>query len=201
MSLPAKIEMDLFVERASIDLKGKLKDIILVASNLSVTNEPAFQQITSFYSQSKDWENQIETMRKFANKPDQERINIRNDKAKELLDPLRQIQSIAKTKTSQYQAMLEEAKRAEQEKAKEAVELLGLEDAPYIPPVEKTHRGDGAMVYTKTIRKFRIVDQAKVPAQYLKVDEDAVALAIKLGVAEIDGLEIYEEKVTQLRSR
>ena len=202
MSVPIQIEDDdLFLERKQFDLKQRLGEIVLVAKNLSVTNEEGFRRITALYAESKDWEKQIEFARKQANTPDQDRINARNDKAKELLTPLREIQSIAKTKSSQYQMMLEEAKKQEEERIKEAVDLLGLEDAPYLPPVEKTHRGDGAIVYTRTVRKFRIVDRAVVPSKYLKVDEDALEQDIKLGVAEIPGVEIYEEKVTQLKTR
>jgi hypothetical protein len=42
---------------------------------------------------------------------------------------------------------------------------------------------------------------AKVPAKYLMVDEAAIKRDLKLGVSEIDGIEIFEEKITQLRTR
>jgi hypothetical protein len=83
---------------------------------------------------------------------------------------------------------------------KAAAHLLDV-DVPYLMPIEKNLRGDGAMTVTRTVRKFRIVDPSKVPLKYMKLDEEAVKAAIKLGVAEIEGLEIYDEKETTLRSR
>lgn len=192
---------DLFLERKQFDLKQRLGQIVLIAKNLVVNNEEAFRQITGLYSESRDWEKQIEFARKNANAPDQDRINARNDKAKELLTPLKEIQQLAKVKSAQYQAMLEEAKRQEEARIKDAVDLLGLDDMPYIPPVEKSHRGDGAIVYTKVVTKFKLVDLSKVPLKYLKIDEDAIERDLKLGVAEIPGLEIFQEKITQLKSR
>lgn len=195
-------ELDEFlIERKEIDLKVRLKEIAISASNLPVESEEGFRRMTSLYAESKNWEKQIEFARKQANAPDQDKINARNDKAKELLTPLKEIQRIAKTKCERYQLMLEEQKAKEEAKIQDAVDLLGLDETPYLAPVEKSIRGEGAIVYTRTVRKFRIVDLAKVPAKYFKIDEDLIDQDIKLGVGEIDGIEIYEEKQTSLRTR
>lgn len=194
-------DFELLPERSETDIKHKLSVIVFNANNLAVNNEESFRKITGFYSESKEWERQIEFLRKTANAPDQERINARNDKAKELLTPLKEIQRISKEKSSQYQMMLEEAKKKEEQRIKEAVELIGADEMPYLPPVEKTLRGDGAIVYTRIVRKFRVVDQEKVPKKYWKVDEETIERDIKLGIAEIPGVEVYEEKITQLKTR
>jgi hypothetical protein len=115
--------------------------------------------------------------------------------------PLKLIQTIAKEKCERYQMILEKAKETEEKKIQEAVDLLGLDEAPVPMAVEKTVRGNGALMYTRTVRKFRIVDLTKVPLKYLKIDEDAIERDIKLGVGEIAGIEIYEEKQTTLRTR
>ncbi len=199
---PMRDELDEFLaERNKFSLKQRLESIVITAKNIPVMNEDGFRKITNLYAESKDWEKKIEFSRKQANAPDQDRINARNDKAKELLAPLKQIQMIAKDKTHHYQMMLEDIKKKEEERVKDIVDLLGLDDMPYIPPVDKTLRGDGAVVYTRTVMKFRIIDESKVPAKYLRVDEDAIERDIKLGVGSIEGVEIYEDKVTQLKSR
>lgn len=199
---PIVDELDEFlVKEKRVDLRERLKNIVQIAASIEVYNEESFHKVTAFYAESKDWEKRIEFIRKQANAPDQDKINARNDKAKELLTPLKEIQRIAKTKCERYQFMLEEQKAKEQVKIQEAVDLLGLDDMPYLPPVEKSMRGDGAMVYTRTVKKFRIVDLAKVPAKYFKIDEDLIEQDIKLGVGEIDGIEVYEEKQTTLRTR
>jgi hypothetical protein len=199
--LVEKETFDLLPERNQFDWKKKLGEIVASAQSVEVNNENAFRKITSMYAQSKDWERMIEFSRKQANAPDQERINARNDKAKEILIPLKQIQSIAKDKSARYQEMLEEIKRDEEDQIKKAVALLDLENEPYIEPAEKTHRGDGAIAYTKLVKKFRLVDLSKVPLKYLTLDESAVEQDIKLGVMEISGIEVFEEKITTLRTR
>ncbi len=191
---------DFFIEE-SIDLKDRLKNVTISASNLKVDSEETFKIITSLYAESKEWEKKIEFTRKQANTPDQDRINHRNDKAKELLVPLKQIQEIAKKKTAQYQLLLEETKRQEEEKIKESVEMLGLDEMPYLVPAEKSQRGDGAIAYTKEVTKFRLVDLSKVPLKYLKIDESMIERDLKLGVNEIPGIEIFQEKQTTLRTR
>ena len=195
-------EVDEFLpERKEWNLTQKLGEVVATANDLAVTNEVNFKRITSMYAQAKDWEKQIEFARKAANAPDQDRINLRNDKAKELLTPLKQIQAIAKDKCAKYQEMLEDLKRQEEEKIKQAVAVLELDDMPYIPPAEKSHRGDGAIAYTRQVYRTKIVDLSKVPLKYLKIDQDAVDQAVDLGIREIPGIEIYQEKVTTLKSR
>lgn len=195
-------EIDEFlVDRKHVDLKQKLAEIVSFAGALTVDSEISFRQISALYAESKDWEKKIEFIRKQANEPDQERIAARNDKAKELLNPLKEIQSIAKSKSGQYQVMLEDAKRRDEERIRQAVDILGLDDVPYFPPAEKSVRTEKAMMITRTVREFRIVDQALVPARYLKVDTDAIERDIKLGIANIPGIEITEKQITQLRTR
>lgn len=192
---------DLFLERKQFDLKKRLGEIVVMANNLAVTTEDGFRQITALYAESKEWEKQIEFARKQANAPDQERINARNDKAKELLNPLREIQQIAKQKSGKYQELLEAAKKEEERRVQEVKELLDLDEMPYVAPIEKTQRTEGAILFTRLVKKFRVTNLASVPMKYLKINEDVVELDIKMGVTEIPGIEIYEEKVTQLKAR
>lgn len=197
--IPTGIDDFLVTQKAC--LKESLQSIIANASALEVTNEDHFFKMTSLYAESKNWEKRIEFIRKEANQPDQERINFRNDRAKEILTPLKQIQTIAKQKCEKYQLILEQRKLEEQKKVQEAVDLLGLDEVPTVASVDKYQRGDGAIMYTRTVRKFRTVDLSKVPSRYLQLNEDMVANDIGLGVSEIPGIEIYEEKVTQLKTR
>lgn len=194
-------EIDEFLVQTRPSLKESLHMMVAEAIELDVTNETNFRKMTSIYADSKDWEKRIEFLRKEANGPDQDRINSRNDKAKEILTPLKQLQTVAKQKCEKYQLILEQRKQEEQKKIQQAVDLLGLDDVPMVAPVEKSIRGDGAIMVSRTVRKFRTVDLSKVPFKYLQVDQEAIDRDIKLGVSEIPGIEIYEEKITQLRSR
>lgn len=194
-------DIDDFLVDPGQSLKEKLQYVIESSSILDVVTEEQFKRMTRIYSEAKEWEKRIEFIRKQANQPDQERINARNDAAKDILAPLKQIQSIAKQKCEGYQSVLEARKTAEEKKIQDAVDLLGLDEAPLPVPVEKTVRGSGALMYTKVVRKFRTTDISKVPLKYLKIDEESIERDIKLGVGEIPGIEIYEEKQTTLRTR
>lgn len=194
-------ETDFMVEILENPVRGKIERMKQEVTSLVMTNEVAFHQATKFYKFAKEGEKQIEFIRKQLNGPDQERINARNDKAKDLLEPLKEVQRIAASKSAEYQTMLEEQKREAQLKIEEAVELFGVEPAMPITEFPKTVRSESATVFTRTIRNFRIVDPSKVPAKYLMVNEEAVKQDIKLGVNEIPGIEIYEEQVRQIRTR
>lgn len=192
---------DLMPERQSVDIKLRLTQILDYSKQLDVVDESGFRKIMALYSESKGWEKKIEFLRTEANGPDQERINARNDKAKELLKPLKEIQIVAKTKSAQYQAILEERKRQEEKRIEDILDIIGVDEMPYIEPIDKSVRTEKAMMYTKVVKKFRVVDRDKIPAKYLMVNEKAIENDIKLGVANIEGVEIYEEEVTQLRTR
>lgn len=198
-TIPAEIDEYLLEDKISI--KDKLYAVVADAINLDVTTDESFKKMTSLYAESKDWEKRIEYLRKEANRPDQNRISGRNDKAQEILSPLKQIQTIAKQKCEKYQSLLEQQQAEEEQKMIDAADVLGLDDVPMVAPLDKSIRGDGALMYTRTVKKFRTVDLSKVPLKYLQVNEDMVKQDIGLGVSEIAGLEIYEEKVTQLKVR
>ncbi len=67
--------------------------------------------------------------------------------------------------------------------------------------MEKTIRGEGAILTTKTEKAFRVLDISKVPLKYLMVDEAAVKKDLKLGINEVPGIEVFESTTTQLRMR
>lgn len=192
---------DLMPERQSIDIKSRLNQILDFSKSLDVVDESGFRQIMALYAESKGWEKKIDFLRTEANGPDQERINARNDKAKELLKPLREIQQIAKTKSAQYQAILEERKRQEEKRIEDILDIIGVDEMPYIEPIDKSVRTEKGMMYKKVVRKFRVTDQALVPARYLMINEKAVENDIKLGIINIPGIEVYDEETTQIRTR
>lgn len=181
-------------------IKKIITDMRLFAENLDVTNEDGFKKITSLYAEAKKWEKIIDAKRLEQNAPDQTRINARNDQAKEVTAPLKGIIVVCKQKADEYQRHLERAKREEEDRISKAA-LIFDDHVPYIAPLEKTQRGDGAIAVAKEETRFRVLDLAKVPRQYLMLDEQKVKLSIKMGVGMIDGLEIYTKKTTQLRTR
>lgn len=180
---------------------NKIQSMLEFAMSTVVDNEGAYKKITSLYSQAREWKKCLEAKRKELTEPFRKQINIINDTAKKLSDPLDYIIDQANDKANGYVRMLEDLKKKSDEDLRAAASLFDEELDLYIPPLEATIRGDGAIAITKTEKHFRITDITKVPTKYLMVDEKAIKQAIKLGITEIPGLEIYEEKTTQLRKR
>lgn len=172
------------------------------AKSLIVDGEESFREITALYTKAREWKGAIEDKRKALGAPLRKQIASINDKAAELAAPLDEIIDVANQKTAAYQRLLEEQKRAKDEEIRLAAQLFEVPaDEVYIAPLEKNVKGDGAMMVTKTEKRFRVVDIAKVPVKYLTVNERAVEVDLNLGLAEIPGIEIYEETTTQLRKR
>lgn len=169
--------------------------------SLIVNSEESYKKITSLYAEAREWKKTIEARRKELTDPLRKKMASINDIAKELSEPLDAVIDMANGKANGYVRMLEEAKRKKDEDLKAQAALFDAEEDLYIAPMETVIRGQGASTVTRVETKFRVVDISKVPMQYLMVNEAMVKRDIKLGIFQIDGLEIYEEKTTQLRTR
>lgn len=198
----ATVDQAITLDRDLMEIKKTFDLLVHSVNALVVDNDTSFKIMTSYYRKVRDWKKLIEEKRKAATEPYRTQVALINDRAKELTDALNKIESITRLKADEYQRHLEELRRQEEERARAAAAILDIpEETVYIEPVSPTIRGDGAMAYTVTEKKFKVTDIAKVPAKYLKLDEVAVKQDLKLGIWEIPGLEIYEEKITKLRAR
>lgn len=187
--------------RTEISVKNTIGDMVEFTKSLVVDNDTSYKKITSLYRQAKEWKKYIDNYRKDMTEPLRKQTSAINDKAKELTDPLDNVIDMANAKANGYMKMLESIKLKEDEKLRAAADLFDSADELYIPPMERIVRGDGAITVTKTQKQFKVVDISKVPTKYLIVDEAAVKRDLKLGIGDIPGLEIFEEKTTQLRIR
>lgn len=178
-----------------------VKDMAEFMGEIVVDNEPAYLKVTSLYKQARDWKKAVEGKRKELVEPFRSSVARINDRAKELTDPLDRVIELANAKVNGYQLMLAERKRVEDEKLRETADIFDAADELYIPPMEKTLRGEGAIAVTKTEKKFRVTDITRVPTKYLIVDEKSLMQDIKLGISEVPGIEIYETTTTNLRIR
>lgn len=184
---------------------GAIKEAIQTkrsfVESLIVNCEESYKKITSLYAEAREWKKAIEARRKELTEPLRKKMTGINDIARELSDPLDAVIDMANGKANGYVRMLEEVKRKKDEDLRTQAALFDAENDIYIPPMENIIRGEGAITVTKIETKFRVVDLSKVPLKYLMVDEAAVKRDLKLGIPEIPGLEIFEEKTTQLRTR
>ncbi|MHA1396157.1 MAG: hypothetical protein ACTSSF_00305 [Candidatus Heimdallarchaeaceae archaeon] len=126
----------------------------------------------------------------------------------EVVKPLSNSKKIVKLKLKNYKTRLEMERREMEKKAEEERKKLqeqldkeakekGIEPVklPEIAmPKEKLKVStDNGTVYERKYWTFKIVDFDKIPKEYLMVDNKKVNAAIRAGVRNIDGLEIYQE--------
>ena len=124
------------------------------------------------------------------------------------------IVEIAKHKIGQYQFKVELERRKQEAAARQAQKKLQAEmnkeaeaagvQAPELPPAvlpEKKQpiRTASGSAHMQTEWAYEILDNGKVPLQYLMVNDKAVKAAIKAGIREIPGLEIKEVPKVQFR--
>ena len=197
----ASFELALDEHTNGVVVRQVIGDMVEFTKSLIVDSDGAYKKITSLYRQARDWKKVIDGKRKELTEPLRKQVSAINDKAKEITDPLDAVIDLANRKASGYLSHLEEVKRLEDEKLRAAAAIFEAEEELYIPAMETTVRGNGAVAVKKTELCFRVVDISKVPARYLVVDEAAVKKDLRLGLVEIPGLEVYENSTTQLRVR
>ena len=198
----ASFEVALDEHTSGVIVREVISDMVQFTRALVVDSDVAYKKITSLYRQARDWKKVIDGKRKEITEPLRRQTAALNDKAKELTEPLDAVIELANSKANGYLSNLEALKRAEDEKLRAAAALFDAEEELYIPPLEKSAvRGDGAVAVTKKELRFKLLDISKVPAKYLALDEMAIRKDLALGLAEIPGLEVYEETVTSLRVR
>ena len=92
-----------------------------------------------------------------------------------------------------------EAAEAEMKLKGEMTEPLNLvEVVPEPPRRVSTEMGTSGTI---KVRKWRLVDIAKVPPEFLLVDAGKVTKLVKAGIGSIAGIEIYEEDTLRVNTR
>jgi uncharacterized coiled-coil DUF342 family protein len=200
MTTSLQIQEETLAIRCEHEMKTEINEMQLKAVNLIVDSKESFNSIDKLYSRAREIKKAVEERRKFLVEPFRTRITEINDQARELSDPLDQIIDITNSKTNIYMRLLEEIKRTNDEKLRQAAAIFDEIDELYIPEMAPV-RGKETTVVTKIEKKFRLLDITKVPTKYLLVDEATIKRDLKLGISEIPGLEIYEEKTTNLKKK
>lgn len=183
---------------SAIIMKNTIRDMVEYTKSIDVSDEDSYNKLTALYSQAREWKKHIDTKRKEATEPLRKQTSAINDKAKEFTDPLDEIIEMTNLKSSQYLKIQEAIQEAEKQKLIAAADLFDAGD-DFVMPVVKCNKTESATAITKIERRYRIVDAGKIPEKYMMLNEQAVKKDIALGISEIPGIEIYEEKVTTLR--
>jgi len=135
----------------------------------------------------------IEDKRKTITQPLNESLKATNNMFKELSEPFKEADGIIRDKILTFreeQEELAEKKRAKQEAIQASHEARGHQthDLVEIEPEVAAE--------TKTVKRwvFDVVSESKVPRDYLTIDIQKIRQAVRDGIREIPGVEIYQEE-------
>lgn len=200
------------------------KDIQLLLSQsqqLVIQDEGQFQEAADFLTKVKVRVKRLDTLKESLTRPFADALKDARNKFKMLSEPYENMEFTIKTKMNEYIRVREEKARreaeearkkaeeenarllAEQEAAKakgeEVKELEPVEAAPVEAPKIQA-RTEAGMVYTQKRWAVKVIDESQVPREWLCIDQKKVNEAIKTGVREIPGLEIFEESTVSVRT-
>lgn len=179
----------------SIFTEQKFSEIMAIPMNCKQN----YELVTDIYAQARKYLKMITEKEKKLLEPYKEKINEIRYEAKTHKEPLQRMIDICNAKADDWQKYINMKSLEKQRKLIEAAKLFGIEMPIMVDDITKPKSTKNTTSTTKTVMKFRITDLSKVPLKYLKIDEDAVNLDIKLGIHNIEGLEIYPETKTTLR--
>lgn len=194
------IEIDLMVQRAEA---------------LEVDGEGAQTLAVEMAGQAKKLNNTIEKVRKGFVEGPNEFVKSVNNLAKSFQARLTTIENGLKRKLSAYASQKELERRKQEETARKAqaeiqkrldeeAKASGVEpvkiEAPVVPKADGPVRTAAGTAYQKKVWTFNVKDAQAVPREYLAVDERKIREAVRAGVRQIPGVDIFEETQTALRA-
>lgn len=187
------------------------------AEHLQVVDEESAKVATDMLGQIAKAKKAVEEKRQFFVKPLNEQVKRINEWFKQIISPLEKAEATLKNKVLLYRQEQERKRREEEERLRKLIEAeqkklerqaakKGMPAPPPIPiPVmpkqEKTFESTIAKATARTIWDFEIVDESKIPREFLMVNEKAIRAAIKAGVRNIPGVRIFQREELAVRAK
>jgi hypothetical protein len=198
------------------DYDRAIKDMVAQGEAHEVLDDPTMKGAVLLAGQAKSLGKKIEDQRKAIVDEPNRFVKTVNGFAKGFTEALDAIERGLKRKIGDYQYRQElarrEAEKKAQEEARKLQEALNNEAkekgvapvqvlAPVMPEPEKvTRTEDGTSAFTKRVWTHRIVNPELVPHEYRIIDESKIRQAVRMGVRQIEGVEIFEESQINLRT-
>lgn len=123
------------------------------------------------------------------------------------IDRFKSLEISIKQKMNAYRSEIEAAAAEERRKAEEKLRKAQAKaeetgkpmKAVYVPPPPvQTVQSNGASVTYRKVKKFEIVDESKVPRQFLEINQSKIRTAILQGI-EVPGVRSWEESEAAIR--
>ena len=207
---------DMVLPRAMLEpYRQEAIALCAAAQKLRVQDRDGQVAATNLAAELKKIAKTVENARKNYTGPVNEHLQAVNGLAKEISAPLdeglRHLTGQLNSYASQVELERRKAEAAARRQAEEEQKRLDAEakaagvEAPLVPEVlpaeTKTAavRTEAGTSYQRKTWTFEVVDPAKLPREYMVLNESAVRAAIKNGVRNIPGLKIFETAQTVIR--
>lgn len=191
--------IQLEVERDIQQFNESVSRFVGAAGEIVIDSKKSFDGASLDFKRARQLKKEIEAWKLRTTAPYREIVAAINARASEFIEPLQEVESILSFKMSDFTRKEHLSKQQIQQKIVEAQALFDVDGSIEAPVSPKNKmKGSGATVSIKSVKKYRVVDFAEVPREFLMINEDAVKQAMKDGRV-IPGIEIYEEQKTQTR--
>lgn len=191
------------IERAAVALIIKDDDSMKEASNM----------LGIIASAKKN----LEKHRKFFVQPLNDQVKRINLWFKGRMEPLEKADGTIRSKVLVFRQEQERRRREEEERLRKLAqkEQKRLEKqaikkgepapppipVPIIPEQSKSVHGDFGTVSAKKVWDFEVLDEMKIPREFLMVNEKAVRAAVKAGVRNIPGVRVFQREELAVKGR
>jgi hypothetical protein len=206
-------------EKETQEIQEITSGVVKAAEKVVVDSNEGMLEATDILSWVSNAKKQVEDKRKFLVKPLNDHVKAINEMFKGYMAPLEQADGVLRKKVLIYRQEQERIRREEEERLRKEAEAEqkrlekqakkeGAAPPPPPPPVapsmpeqaKTVHSGMGS-VSTKMVWDFEIVDEVKVPRNFMIVNEKAIRAAVKAGVRNIPGVKVYQKEELAVRAR
>lgn len=195
--------------------KAVIAAMVQEAQTITVHDPDTAKTAVSLGSKAKKKGKEIEAARKDIVGPHNDFVSAVNRLAKDCSGPLSQIEMILKKKINEYETRQRlELAKAQEVARREAARIQAEIDAnaqaagvkapvvvaPVLPEAPAAIRTEEGSASQRKEWTFEVVDPQAVPRDYLLVDERAIRDAVRRGIRQIQGVNIFEHTKTIFRT-
>ncbi len=161
-------------------------------SRIRVLSQPTFEQARAKRIEVKGIKNQVNEKKESITKPLNEALKNVRSLFRPIEDKLKLIDDYLKSQVLTYNSKLiaeKEQREKEAEKKVEKGETIEKATKGLTKTNEKLE-----VIKTRKLKKVRIIDESKLPREYLIPDEQKIKAALLSGI-KVEGAELYEETI------
>lgn len=187
-------------------VKQQATKALTAANDLVIASQEDMTAATDVLSKIKTVGKMIKERKEAITRPMMESLNSVRDLFKPIETNHADAERIIKGKMLNYQDAVEKKDREERERLAARVEKGTMKPETAVakmeamPEVQASTQGKVGAIAFRTVKKYRVVDEAKLSREYLMPNMAKINEALKAGKT-VEGVEAYEEKVVASSSR